>query len=279
MATPGRYSNETLGKWALLVLGLAAIVVALFFWPQQQADEDPLAESPGVETPAVEPAETIENPIGPVEEEEDAPALPSLAESDETAVNTLAGLVGPERVGDWFSTDDLVRRFVVSVDNLPREKLALRLRPLKPVAPPFLAAGAEDAPEIGASSFARYEPYVRAAEAVDLDRVAAAYRRLYPLFQQAYEELGNPTAYFNDRLVAVIDHLLEAPEIPAPIPLVRPNVLYEFADPALEARSTGQKTLVRMGPDNAARIKAVLRQLRERISTAPGTPPAPAERS
>lgn len=275
MTTPGRYSNETLGKWALLGLGLAAIVVALFFWPQQEADEKPLAGSPAVETPAAEPTETIENPIGPVEKE-DAPALPPLAESDETAVNTLAGLVGPERVGDWFSTDDLVRRFVVTVDNLPREKLALRLRPLKPVAPPFLASGVEDAPEIGASGFARYEPYVRAAEAVDLDRVAAAYRRLYPLFQQAYEELGNPTAYFNDRLVAVIDHLLEAPEVPAPIPLVRPNVLYEFADPALEARSTGQKTLVRMGPENAARVKAVLRQLRERISTAPGT--APAER-
>ena len=43
-------------------------------------------------------------------------------------------------------------------------------------------------------------------------QAAALYRRLYPLFQQAYAELGYPTGHFNDRLVEVVDHLLAAPE-------------------------------------------------------------------
>ena len=48
--------------------------------------------------------------------------------------------------------------------------------------------------------------------------------------------------------------------------LTRPNVLYEFADPALEAQSAGRKLLLRMGPGNAARVKMKLRDMRDRIA-------------
>jgi len=53
-----------------------------------------------------------------------------------------------------------------------------------------------------------------------------------------------------------IDDLLATPELDAPVKLLRPRVLYEFADPDLETRSAGQKILLRMGPENAARVKA-----------------------
>jgi hypothetical protein len=103
-------------------------------------------------------------------------------------------------------------------------------------------------------------------EAVDTGRLVALYVRFYPLFQQAYRELGYPKGYFNDRLVEVIDHLLVTPEITGPIRLTKPWIMYEFADPALEARSAGQKTLIRMGPANALRVKAKLREFRRQIA-------------
>jgi hypothetical protein len=43
-------------------------------------------------------------------------------------------------------------------------------------------------------------------------------------------------------------------------------VRYEFADPELSALSSGQKALVRMGPENARRVKAKLRELRAAIA-------------
>jgi len=46
-------------------------------------------------------------------------------------------------------------------------------------------------------------------------------------------------------------------------------VLYEFADPELDARSAGQKLLLRMGAANAARVKSRLRELRRQITAAP----------
>ena len=81
----------------------------------------------------------------------------------------------------------------------------------------------------------------------------------------------------NDRLVAVLDQLLQAPEPAGPLPVkltpvntdvpnLRPWVRYEFVDPALEALPSGQKILLRMGPANEARAKALIRELRKRLA-------------
>jgi hypothetical protein len=45
--------------------------------------------------------------------------------------------------------------------------------------------------------------------------------------------------------------------------------MWEYADPALEARSAGQKTLVRMGPDHTRRLKAKLREVRRQLTRSP----------
>jgi Protein of unknown function (DUF3014) len=42
--------------------------------------------------------------------------------------------------------------------------------------------------------------------------------------------------------------------------------MYEFADPALEARSAGQKIMIRMGSENAAKVKAKLREIRREVT-------------
>ena len=79
--------------------------------------------------------------------------------------------------------------------------------------------------------------------------------------------MGYPDAYFNDRLVDAIDDLLAAPEPATPIRLIQPDVLYQFADPDLEERSAGQKIMIRLGSENAARIKARLRDVRRELTS------------
>ncbi len=64
----------------------------------------------------------------------------------------------------------------------------------------------------------------------------------------------------------VIDHLLAAPEVQEPLRLVQPKVLYEYADPRLETLSAGQKILVRVGSENAAKLKAKLREIRGEVT-------------
>jgi hypothetical protein len=59
---------------------------------------------------------------------------------------------------------------------------------------------------------------------------------------------------------------------------VQPKVLYEFADPALEALPSGQKILLRMGPENAARVKAKLREIRALVAKEGGAAKAAGRR-
>ena len=92
------------------------------------------------------------------------------------------------------------------------------------------------------------------------------YVRFYPLFPQAYRELGYPKKHFNDRLMQAIDDLLAAPAMTQPIELVRPKVLYECEDPALQDLSAGQKMMIRIGPENAALVKAKLREIRRELT-------------
>jgi hypothetical protein len=66
----------------------------------------------------------------------------------------------------------------------------------------------------------------------------------------------------------VIDHLLAAPDAPVPLLLTQPKVRYEYADPALESASAGWKIMWRIGPSNAALVKAKLRELRAALAQA-----------
>jgi hypothetical protein len=100
---------------------------------------------------------------------------------------------------------------------------------------------------------------------LDSRRVVDAYVHMYPLFQNAYRELGYPKAYFNDRLILAIDNLLATPDVQGPILLAQPAVYYRYSDSRLEALSAGQKLLLRMGPENAAVIKKKLTELRKEL--------------
>ena len=193
--------------------------------------------------------------------------MPSLDDSDGYFLLALTDIFGTD-VGRLLVNEALVDKFVATVDNLTRSHVAEKIRPVGRLAEAFSADISVDNGQFYLSSenYGRYDLLVDLVANSDLGVVTEMYRRFYPLFQQSYERLGYPNAYFNDRVVEVIDHLLLTPEPDEPIRLVRPHVLYEFADPEQEALSSGQKLLLRMGGEHAARIKRVLRDLRALIA-------------
>ncbi|MBI3777485.1 MAG: DUF3014 domain-containing protein [Gammaproteobacteria bacterium] len=256
--------KNTMWSVVLLVI-LGGIAAAYYYWRVHEAPmpaPPPRAEAPTAPEPKPEPA--IRHPI------QAAPAagkpLPSPGESDPAMQDELTGLFTRKSTEEFFELKEIVRRFVVTVDNLPRKKVPMRYRLFKPVVGKFSVTGEGENFLSSPENYKRYTSYVWLAEAVDTRKLVATYIRFYPLFQQEYQNLGYPKGYFNDRLVEAIDDLLAAPDIPGRIKLVRPNVLYQFADPDLEALSAGQKIMIRMGSENAARIKARLRDIRSELT-------------
>ena len=250
--------------WLIFILGCGLFALIVYYaLPKMKPEPVAQPTAPATMQPPAHAQPQIRYPVAqqPVEK-----PLPALDVSDSTMRNALGELFSDKTLIDLFQLQDFVRRVVATVDNLPRNKVALRLIPVKRVGGKFLVTGKDESLAIGAGNAARYALYLRLAGAIDTGKLVALYIHFYPLFQQAYQELGYPKGYFNDRLVEVIDHLLAAPEVKAPVKLVQPHVLYLYADPELEARSAGQKMLMRVGSENAAMIKAKLRDIRGELT-------------
>jgi hypothetical protein len=259
--------NQKILLWigALVVIGAAG---GLYFYATRPPPE--AAPAPPPATVATTPPPAEPPPIAnPVPQAPDATALPELDASDAPLRSGLEELTGAAALADLLRPEDLVRHIVATVDGLPRARLDVEQRPLRRAGGEFMALGPDDAAVMNPRNVERYEPYVRVVAGLDMQRLASLYFHYYPLFQQAYRDLGNPDGYFNDRLVQVIDHLLTTPDVQEPIRLVRPKVMYEFADPKLQALSSGQKLLIRLGPAQRRTVLAQLRTLRTAIAHPP----------
>jgi Protein of unknown function (DUF3014) len=251
--------------WLNGIVVAAALAIAGWYWYASR--QHPVVATPVVPAAPPPPVSTepqISHPLA-ADNAAASAALPALNDSDPVVHDSLAGVLGRHPVEQFLVSQNIVRHLVATVDNLPRRKLAVELRPVKPTPGPTATAAQGEITTLSDANFERYAPLMRVVQATDVKALALVYERLYPLLQQSYEDLGYPGKYFNDRLVEVIDHLLKAPEVPAPIKLVQPKVFYEYADAGLESRSAGQKLLIRMGPANARAVKAKLREFRAEI--------------
>ncbi len=254
-----------------LVLVVAAVVLALLHWERVEHWVEYLRHEPAASAPAA-PAATaasrtasaaVPAPPRPVLQVPAASsALPSLAHSDAEFGRALASLLGRADFEHWWIADELIVHVVATVDNLGRAQVPVRAWPVR-TAPGRPAVDARGGTLVlDPSNAQRYAPYMAMVRGVDARALVAVYLRFYPLFQAAWRQLGYPSGQFNDRLLAVIDNLLAAPEPSGPLQLVQRHVLYQFADPALESASAGQKILLRIGLANERVVKAKLRELR-----------------
>ena len=287
------------------VLVLAALGAGAWYWWQQRQEpvtafpETPVAAAPAPSFVASAPVPAaIQYPITLETDQPVAGAsVPTLAESDARLSKALVELLGRDKVQTFLHLEGFARRVVATTDNLAREHAPSMVWPVVPTPGRFttLANGGEAGntsaavTRISPDNSMRYTPFVVFVESVDTAAAVRFYKQLYPLFQQAYEELGFTGRYFNDRLVAVIDLLLSTPvqagplevtlvEVKGPLPSLRPWVRYEFTDPALNALSAGQKMMLRTGPVNHRRLNAKLLDIRRLVSSGAPMPAAPATR-
>jgi len=245
--------------WVLGVLVVVGAGAGYFFLV---ARDRPLPDVPTGGGGGGEPPRQEERlaPQAPPDAEVPPPdaSLPPLAESDTLVGELAATLSARPELGSWLLRGDAIRRFTVVVDNVaqgvsPRPHLG------------FLAPGhrfqvREDAGRlyVDPRSYERYNAFADVFASLDPVACANLYRRLKPLIDEAYRELGYPVESFDATLAAAISELLAAPVPEGSVELTARVTSYELRDPTLERLSPPQKHLLRMGPRNVRLIQAQL---------------------
>ncbi len=269
-------TDESSNKLPLIIagLGIAAAIGAGWYLQRKPAPIRPVAV-PAATTPVAAPAPTQtapQYPVAPLQQaltdQPDDP-LPDLFSSDAFVGDALNALLANPMLAQWLVPEHRIARFVAFIDSLPNRKVGTNLWPLKPATGSFFAQDEQGQIAIGPANSARYDAQVQAFTVMDTGAAVALYTRMYPLLQQAYRELGYSDGYFNDRMIVVIDHLLAAPEPLGPVIIVRTDKGYAFADEALEAASSGEKMMMRIGLAHEASVKAKLRELRAALTKQP----------
>ena len=278
----------------VLFLGAAAYYFLVMQTPEGEAEKfSPviLAPDDAAQSGQADATTAAATDLEPGDGANEAPApevvpLPDLTASDPLVLEALAGLVGQAAVDQFVIPQNVISRVVATVDALGGRRVPEPLMPVQPLASAF-EANVDFDPEVplynplgdalpqylvDPVSYARYVPYVDLLDSVNMAALAAIYQQQQPLFQQAYVELGYPEGVFNLRLLEVIDLMLAAPEVPEPVRLLKPEAYYLFADPELEALPAGARLMIRMGSDNAGRVKAKLRELKTALAGANTAP-------
>ena len=243
---PSRPTGPFVG---VVTLAIVAGVASYDFFVADPPAEDPapVAEAPAAVTTA------------PDGGSRDAP--PPLDQSDGMVRDLVTTLSSHPGLTAWLVIENLVRVFVVVVDNVadghtPDEHLP----PWRPTRR-FQTVGAAPDLRVHPLSHARYDTLAEIAAAIDPAEAAELYRTLKPLIAAAYSELGRDPDEFDETVLRALRNLVETPIVERDVRLIRRAPFFEFADPALEDLLPVQKQFLGMGPRNVRAVQAALLEI------------------
>ena len=191
----------------------------------------------------------------------DPPAPVPLDESDGLVRGLVTTLSSHPGLAAWLVLDDLVRVFVVVVDNVADGHTpAEHLPPWRPTRR-FQTIGTGPELRVDPLSHARYDTLAEVAAAIDPAVAADLYRTLRPLIETAYAELGRGPDEFDATVLRALRNLVETPVTERAPRLIRRAPFFEFADPALESLLPVQKQFLGMGPRNVRAVQAALLEI------------------
>lgn len=191
--------------------------------------------------------------------------LPPLNLSDAAIKQDLADIIGADPLAQYLTKSQAISRLVATVDSLTSRQVSPQMNPIRTAEGKLVVETEADTVTMSAQNFARYDGFVILMQNADTDALVAMYQHYSPLFQIAWEDNGG-LGQFNQRLLEVVDHLLETPDVPGPVYLTKYEAVYLFEDAELEAMTAGQKILVRMGSVNAELVKQKLTAVKDALN-------------
>lgn len=247
---------RTTSRGPILLIALAGLIVggAAAWWWTRASPSTPAAVATNSTEAAVAEAKVPER------------TLPPLGQMDTFLRALLGALSSHPDFARWLATDDLIKQMASGIDRISRgQSPAADLLVLRPDGE-FGTQGRRNALTIDPASYRRYDRLAAMVESLEARGVVEAYRTIEPRLDEAYRALGRTQSGVSDAVALSLQLLIDTP-IPAEPVAVVPGkgATFAFRDPQFEQLAPIQKQLLRMGPDNARRIQARLRDIRAEL--------------
>jgi hypothetical protein len=255
LESEGDGSNPSRRLWVGIAVVVVLIAVAWIWFIRGNGDESLEPAAPAV--PVASEPEPAEEPDAQL----DLGDVPTLVDSDTWLREIVGQISSHPQLAEWLVTPELIRGFVVVVDNLAEGKSPHKH--LDMAAPETRFGVREDQGKVfvDPANYHRFDLLVDVIESLDTTGTSELYAAIRPLCQQAYQDLGYPAEDFDATLRRAIQRVLATPVVDGPIELVPKVRSYEFSDPELEDLSPAAKQFLRLGPENLQRLQVKLRAL------------------
>lgn len=267
-------------KSLLIAIAVAAVVAVGCSPEPTPAPPKPKPVEVVIDEPTPVVDEIIEETPEPVQTEMPEPEpepvaapdpLPELSDSDTISQTKIRELLDPAQ--PLSLNNEFIRKLVLATDNLSRSELSYKYPPVDFPVSAFDKAvtkgpviNQQPSYVMNEATFSRYDRYINAFAAIDKSLLSKAYMWAQPLLNEAYGELGNPDLSFKQVTLKAIDNLVAAPDIDGDIALIRPTVMFKYADPALEKLSASDKFMLRIGSKNRSALKQALLEFKQELN-------------
>jgi len=196
----------------------------------------------------------------PIVEVEPAEILPQLNDSD-LSVKTQLSQYFAKQTLKLVVQDDMIRRFVVYVDNIGKGKIAKKHSPIIEPQSSFTVVDG-DILTTSPESYERYTPFVELFTSMTPQQAVNFYKEYKPLFEEAYQEIGYQERDFDEAVFDAIDMILTTPIVTGNVPLLSESVVYKYAYSEWEQLPEAQKQLLRMGAKNVKKVKSAVKGIK-----------------
>lgn len=256
---------------SVIALLLAAIVAAAVFftgiWPAKKEpvaiEQAAVTEAPEPEVTAPEPEpEPTPTPAEPDPEPEPAvapsePPLPPLGQSDDAVRSAVADVAVGAMGEQYLIPANIIERSASLVYLMAHGDVPYKLIPLARPKQAFAITDEGNQVVTDPAGFSRYDALASWLENLDLESLMAVLEPFLPLFREAWSYYGEDGEAFDFALLVTLDLIISTPELDlSEARLIRKEAVWIYEDPTIEGLAAVQKQVLRMGPDNAAIVKA-----------------------
>jgi hypothetical protein len=217
--------------------------------------------------PASEPEpDPIEEEVAEVEEEvlPELPPEPTVTEetADAYARETIESVNGGKALAQFVAGDYIVERAVAIVDAIRRGEVPYKLLPVGRPSKPFPITDDGLRVTMDPSGFSRYDVFAQWVNGIDVLAIVELLNEYEQIATEALSRMGVGDFDIRSAVLAATTEILATPIAPESAELMKREANWVYMDPELEALSSLQKQVLRMGPRNSEIIQAKARELR-----------------